>query len=86
MIAVMVQMSQNHAEISNVNQASFSVKIANALIQLKFVMDKINVVTIRKRAPIANDSSVLKNTLNAAHLPTGQHFALKTHNDAMEFR
>lgn len=86
MTVEMVRMSQIHAETLNVNRASFSVKTTNVLIQLKFVMDKINVVIIRKRAPIANDSSVLRNTSNAAHLPIEQHFVLKTHNDAMEFR
>lgn len=79
-------MSQIHVETLNVNRASFSVKTTNVLIQLKFVMDKINVVIIRKRAPIANVLSVLRNTSNVANLPTEQHFVLKTHNDAMEFR
>lgn len=86
MIAETIRMSHNHVEILNVNQANSSAKITNALIQFRFVMDKISVVTIRKRVPTANDSFVLINTLNVAQLQIQQHFALKTLNDAMEFR
>lgn len=86
MTAVTIPMSRSHAEISNVNQANSNAKITNALIQLKFAMDKINVVTIRKRVRTVIGSSVLRSTLNAVHRPTEPLSALRTHSDAMEFR
>lgn len=58
----MVQMSHNHAAISNASPANSSVKTTNALIQLKFVMVKISAVTIRRKVPIAIDLFALINT------------------------
>lgn len=74
MIAEINRTNHHHVEISNVNQANSNAKMVIASTQSKFVMAKINVVIIQKKATNVIDSLALKNSSNAMHIQTKRHF------------
>lgn len=79
-----IQTNRNHAEILSVNRVNTNVKMAVALVQLKFAMASINVT--RTKRMIVSDLFALKSNSNAVHRQIERHFVLTISNSVMECR